>query len=127
MEVEDPERSSNPLDSAEVVDELDGIATALPDSSVTALTSGVEVTVTNWTVVVVMVEVKLLVQEEELVLPDTGATAVLDTAALATGTLEKELPAASTDDSRGIGLTVTVLTAVVGDSTAEPPKSVPLV
>lgn len=50
MEVEDPERSSNPLDSAEVVDELDGIATA-----------------------------------------------------------------------------VTVLTAVVGDSTAEPPKSVPLV
>lgn len=127
MEVEDPERSSSSLDSAEVVDELDGIAIALPESSVTALASGVEVTVTNWTVVVVMVEVKLELQEEELVLSDTGATAVLDTAALATGTLEKELPTASMDDSRGIGLTVTVLTAVVGDSTAEPPKSVPLV
>jgi len=127
MEVEDPERSSRSLDSAEVVDELDGIAIALPESSVTALASGVEVTVTNWTVVVVMVEVKLELQEEELVLSDTGATAVLDTAALATGTLEKELPTASMDDSRGIGLTVTVLTAVVGDSTAEPPKSVPLV
>jgi hypothetical protein len=110
-----------------VVDELDGIAATLGVSSVTALASGVAVTVTNWTVVVVMVEVKLVLQEEELVLSDAGATAVLDTAAMATGTLEKGLLAASMDDSRGIGLTVTVLAAVVGDSIAEPPKSVPFV
>ena len=71
-------------------------------------------TVKNWTVVAVTVEVELLVHDVVL---DSAATA-----ALATETLDK----ASLVDA-GSGLTVKVSTAVEEDDSAEPAKSVPLV
>jgi hypothetical protein len=116
----DAERSSSPLslevDAAEdVVEDADRVTVSWSASSVTEL--AVAVNVTNWTEVVVMVEVKLVLQEED-VLADEAATA------LATGALEA-LRAPSVDDSRGTGLTVTVLTPVA-EEIAVPPKCVPL-
>lgn len=87
------------------------------------LSPAVAVTVTNWIVVEVIVEVELLVQD--VVLDSAVATTVFDATALATEALEMALAASLVDDSRGSGLTVTVLTPEVGDSSAEPPKSVP--
>lgn len=111
IEAEEASRPAASPVSSDGVEELEGAATFFPESSVTALTSGVAVTVTNSTVVLVMVEIKLEVQE--LVLDKAGAIAAgLDAAALATGTLEKALEPSSVDDSKGIGLTVTVRTAV---------------
>jgi hypothetical protein len=69
--------------------------------------------------------------------PAAGATSVLEGTAIAVGTLEASAGVLGEDDSRGTGLTVTVKTPVAvgrtavaateeGDSTGDPPKSVPL-
>lgn len=114
-EAEDPAKPSSSPVSSDGVEELEGAAMFLPELSVTGLASGVAVTVTNSTVVLVMVEIKPEAQAE-LILDKAGALAAagLVAAALATtGTLEKAASEpSSVDDSKGIGLTVTVMTAV---------------
>lgn len=106
---------------------VDGKAASPESSEAPAPVPAPAVTVTIWTEVLVMVDVRTLLHSDELA--SAGATGRPDETALTLlGTLEKPESTEAPEDSRGMGLTVTVMTPVAtGDSTGEPPRSVPLV
>ena len=132
-----------------------GKSPAPPVGATSDTESPVAVTVTYWTEVDVIVDVKTEQESspesgagagepagrpaggEPGGEPPAGATSVFDGTAIAAGTLGMSFPIFGEVDSNGMGLTVTVMTAVAvgrtgvastddGDSTGEPPKSVPL-